>query len=159
MIKFMISNENQNFGGLRSTAMNMTAFQDLNIFLMTLIITLTIVIDLNIICWIVSLFESESESEVVSNSATPWTVACQAPLSMGFSRQEYWSGLPSPSPGDLPYPGIDPGLPHCRQTLYPLSHQGRLTPWTNIFQMTNTWYYKIMGGQKRPFKGRPMNLI
>ena len=40
---------------------------------------------------------------------TPWTVACQAPLSMGFSRQEYWSGLPFPSPGDLPDPGIEPG--------------------------------------------------
>ena len=40
--------------------------------------------------------------------AIPWTVACQAPLSMGFSRQEYWSGLPSPSPGDLPGPGIEP---------------------------------------------------
>ena len=38
--------------------------------------------------------------------ATLWTVACQAPLSMGFSRQEYWSGLPSPTPGDLPNPGI-----------------------------------------------------
>ena len=38
--------------------------------------------------------------------ATPWTVAYQAPLSMGFSRQEYWSGLPFPSPGDLPNPGI-----------------------------------------------------
>ena len=38
--------------------------------------------------------------------ATPWTVACQAPLSMGFSRQEYQSGLPFPSPGDLPDPGI-----------------------------------------------------
>ena len=37
---------------------------------------------------------------------TPWTVACQAPLSMQFSRQEYWSGLPFPSPGDLPDPGI-----------------------------------------------------
>ena len=43
--------------------------------------------------------------------ATPWTVACQAPLSMGFSRQEYWSGLPFPSPGDLPNPGIEPGSP------------------------------------------------
>ena len=42
---------------------------------------------------------------------TPWTVACQAPLSMGFSRQEYWSGLPFPSPGDLPNPGIEPGSP------------------------------------------------
>ena len=43
--------------------------------------------------------------------ATPWTVACQAPLSMGFSRQEYWTGLPFPSPGDLPDPGIEPGSP------------------------------------------------
>ena len=39
--------------------------------------------------------------------ATPWTVACQAPLSMGFSRQEYWSGLVFPSPGNLPDPGIE----------------------------------------------------
>ena len=38
--------------------------------------------------------------------ATPWTVACQAPLSMGFSRQEYWSGLPFPSAGGLPDPGV-----------------------------------------------------
>ena len=43
--------------------------------------------------------------------ATPWTVAHQAPLSMGFSRQEYWSGLPFPSPGDLPNPGIKPRSP------------------------------------------------
>ena len=44
---------------------------------------------------------------VVSNSfVTPGTVACQAPLSMGLSRQEHWSGLPSPPPGDLPDPGI-----------------------------------------------------
>ena len=40
-----------------------------------------------------------------------WTVACQAPLSMGISKQEYWSGLPFPSPGDLPDPGIEPGSP------------------------------------------------
>ena len=40
--------------------------------------------------------------------ATPWTVAHQAPLSMEFFRQEYWSGLPFPSPGDLPDPGIEP---------------------------------------------------
>ena len=39
--------------------------------------------------------------------ATPWTVAHQAPLSLGFSRQEYWSGLPFPPPGDLPDPGIE----------------------------------------------------
>ena len=42
---------------------------------------------------------------------TPWTVAYQAPPSMGFSRQEYWSGLPFPSPGDLPDPGIKPRSP------------------------------------------------
>ena len=44
---------------------------------------------------------------VVSNSETPWTVVRQAPLSMGFSRQEYWSGLPFPYPGDLSNPGIE----------------------------------------------------
>ena len=42
---------------------------------------------------------------------TPWTVAHQSPLSMGFSRQEYWSGLPFLSPGDLPDAGIEPGSP------------------------------------------------
>ena len=40
--------------------------------------------------------------------ATLWTVACWAPLSMGFSGQEYWSGLPCPPPGDLPHPGMEP---------------------------------------------------
>ena len=48
---------------------------------------------------------------VMSNSETLWTVACQAPLSMEFSRQEYWSGLPCPPPGDLPDPGIEPVFP------------------------------------------------
>jgi len=43
--------------------------------------------------------------------ATPWTVACQSPLPMEFSRQEYWCGLPFPSPGNLPYPGIEPWSP------------------------------------------------
>ena len=46
--------------------------------------------------------------------ATPWIVAYQASLSMGFSRQEYWSGLPFPSPGDLPDPGIEPRSPVLR---------------------------------------------
>ena len=53
---------------------------------------------------------SKSESEVTHSCPTPcdpWTVAHQAPPSMGFSRQEYWSGLPFPSPGDLPDPGIE----------------------------------------------------
>ena len=43
--------------------------------------------------------------------ATPWTIAYQASPTMGFSRQEYWSRLPFPSPGDLPDPGIEPGSP------------------------------------------------
>ena len=52
---------------------------------------------------------------------------CSLPRSpsMRFPRQQYQSGLPSPSPGDLPDPGIAPRSLHCRQTLYPLSHQGR----------------------------------
>ena len=48
---------------------------------------------------------------VVSSFATPGALACQAPLSIGFPRQEYWSGWPFPSPGDLPHPGIKPVSP------------------------------------------------
>ena len=56
--------------------------------------------------------ESETVSRsVMSDSATPWTVAHQAPLSMEFSRQGYWSGFPFPSPGDLSDPGIEPRSP------------------------------------------------
>ena len=51
--------------------------------------------------------------------ATSWTVAYQAPLSMGFSRQEYWSGLSLPSPGDLPDPGIEPGSPALQTEALP----------------------------------------
>ena len=57
-----------------------------------------------------------------------WTVACQAPLSMEFSRQEYWSGLPFPSLEDLPHPGIEPvslASPTLRVYSLPLSHQGK----------------------------------
>ena len=50
---------------------------------------------------------------------TPWTVTYQAPWSMGFSRQEYWSGLPFPSPGDLPNPGIEPGSPALQTDALP----------------------------------------
>ena len=51
--------------------------------------------------------------------ATSWTVAYQAPLSVGFSRQECWSGLPFPSPGDLPDPGIEPGSPALQADALP----------------------------------------
>ena len=58
---------------------------------------------------------------------TLWTAACQAPLSMGLSRQEYWSGLPFPPLGDLPYLVIEPTSPispALQAVLYLLSHQG-----------------------------------
>ena len=54
--------------------------------------------------------------------ATLWTVACQAPLSMGFLRREYWSGLPFPSPGELPDPGIEPH--GSKADSLPLHHLG-----------------------------------
>ena len=57
-------------------------------------------------------------------SATPWTVAPQAPLSMGISRQEYWSRLPWPPPGDLPNPGIKPESPALWADSFLLSHWG-----------------------------------
>ena len=59
--------------------------------------------------------------------ATPWTIALQAPLSMEFPRQEYWVGLPFPSPGDLPHPGIEPTspvAPALQVDSLPLSHLG-----------------------------------
>ena len=55
---------------------------------------------------------------------TPWTVTCQAPLSMGFSRQNYWIGLPFLSPGDLLDLGIEPVLLHWQRDSLPLSHVG-----------------------------------
>ena len=74
----------------------------------------------------------------VQLSATPWIVACQTPLSMDFPRQNYWSGLPFPSPGDLPDPGIQPtslawqanSLPVGRHQGSPKSH----FTWTEILQ-------------------------
>ena len=57
--------------------------------------------------------------------ATPWTVACQAPLYMGFSRREYWSGLPFPSPGDLPNQGIEPGFPTWQADSLPSEPPGK----------------------------------
>ena len=76
--------------------------------------------------------ESESVSHsVLSDSASAWTVGCQAPLSIEFSRQEYWSAYLFPSPGDLPIPGIKPRSPTLQWILYCLSHQGspRILKW------------------------------
>ena len=60
----------------------------------------------------------------MSNSVTPRTVAYQATLSMGFSRQEYWSGLPFPPPGDLPNPGIEPRSPALQADTLPSDPPG-----------------------------------
>ena len=60
----------------------------------------------------------------MSDSVSPWTVARQASLSMGFSRQEYWSGLSFPSPEDLPDPGIKPWSPELQADSLPLELQG-----------------------------------
>ena len=65
---------------------------------------------------------------------TTWTVPHQAPLSVGFSRQEYWSGLPFPSPGDLPNLGIEPSSPALQADSLPTELQGK--PYT-------TTLYKI----------------
>ena len=56
--------------------------------------------------------------------ATPWTVAYQASMSMGFTKQEYWSGLPFPSPGALPNPGIEPTSPTLQADTLPSEPPG-----------------------------------
>ena len=71
---------------------------------------------------------------VVSDSATPWTVALQAPLPMEFSRLEYWSGQSFPSPGDLPNPRIKPRSPALQADSLPAEPQG----------------YLVGGGQRYP---------
>ena len=62
---------------------------------------------------------------IASVSATPWTVARQAPLCLEFSRQEYWSGLPFSSPADLPDPGIEPGSPALQAGSLPSEPPGK----------------------------------
>ena len=65
--------------------------------------------------------------------ATPWTVAHQASLFMGYSRQEYWSWLPYLPPGDLPYPGIEPDYPALAGRFLPMSHPG--SPFQVVFKV------------------------
>ena len=84
------------------------------------------------------LHTSAPGSEVKSLSrvrlfATPWTVAYQAPPSMRFSRQESWSGLPFPSPGDLPDSGIEPGSPALRADALPSEPPGKPQATSHLF--------------------------
>ena len=69
--------------------------------------------------------------------ATPWTVACQTPLSMGFSRQRYWSGSPFPSPEDLPDPGIEPRAPALQADSLLTELQGKIKKM--IYMWQNAW--------------------
>ena len=75
--------------------------------------------------------------------ATPWTVAYQAPPSLGFSRQEYWSGLPFPFPGDLPDPGIELRSPELQVDLASLVAQ-RLK---HLPPMRDTWVRSLVSGR------------
>ena len=73
---------------------------------------------------------------------TPWTGARQAFLSMGFSRQEYWSGLPFPSPGDLADPGIEPGSRALKAVSLPLEPPGKLSG--------KHWFLSVVSGFTHP---------
>ena len=92
--------------------------------------------------------------------ATPWTVAYQAPPSLGFFRQEYWSGLPFPSPGDLPNPGIEPGSPLLQADALPSEPPGKsavkevykertLIPWVLGAGGGSSDSERIMGSSKK----------
>ena len=71
--------------------------------------------------------------------ATPWTVAHQAPPSLGFSRQEYWSGLPFPSLGDLPHPGIEPRSPALQADALTSEPPGKPIWYITLFYKTNIY--------------------
>ena len=72
---------------------------------------------------------------------TPWTVACQAPLSMAFPRQEYWCGLPFPPPGHLPDPGIEPVSPALAGRFFPTKSPGKPSD-THILPWKGVWWLK-----------------
>ena len=94
--------------------------------------------------------ESESESDVAQSClAKPWTVAYQAPPSVGFSRQEYWSGLPFPSPGDLPNPGIEPRSPALPADALPSEPPGNLPAKAGDIRDTGS----ILGSGRSPGGG------
>ena len=71
--------------------------------------------------------------------ATPWTVAYQDPLSIGFSRQEYWSGLLFPSPEDLPHPDIKPGFPTLQADSLPGKPKVKVKPFSRVRLFATPW--------------------
>ena len=92
-------------------------------------------------------FYSKSESEVTQLCPTlcdPWTVVGQAPPSMGFSRQEYWSGLPFPSPGDLPDSGIESRSPTLQADSLPSEPPGNLLAiWEEDFSAQSLFIFRF----------------
>ena len=90
----------------------------------------------------------KSESEVTQFCLTlcdPWTVVGQAPLSMGFSREEYWSGLPFASPEDLPEPGIEPRSPTLQADSLPSEPPGNLLAiWEEDFSVQSLFIFRFL---------------
>ena len=85
---------------------------------------------------------SDQSLSCVRLFVTPWTVAHQAPLTLEFSRQEYWSGLPFPSPGDLPNPGIEPESPALQADSLPSEPPGKhVYVYTHTHTHTHTHIY------------------
>ena len=73
--------------------------------------------------------------------AIPWTVAYQVPMSMGFSREEYWSRLPFPFPGELPDPGIEPGSPALQADSLPTKLWGKPR---EVWTLKNWWFWTVI---------------
>ena len=80
--------------------------------------------------------------------ATPWTVACQVPLFMGFPRQEYWSVVPFPSPGDLSHPGIEPVSPALAGRFFTTEPPGKPSSTTYVLRIGIMWPKLIFLGVK-----------
>ena len=87
--------------------------------------------------WELLLIWSPCKNEVIQVQlfVNPWTVVHQPPLSVASSQQEYLSGFPVSSPGDIPDPGSNPSLPHCREIPHHLSHQGSLYQFESLCQL------------------------
>ena len=90
-----------------------------------------------------------SDTQLCLTLCDPWTIACQAPLSTAFSRQEYWNGLPFPSPGHLPEPGIEPATPALAagffSTAPPGKPKGRARcVWAAKYRLQGTSSYKLL---------------
>ena len=99
-----------------------------------------------------------NDSAVLDTFATPWTVAHQAPLSMRFPRQEYWSGFPFPSTGNLPDPGIEPASPILQANSLPLSDQGS---WASGSFLMSQFFFASSGqsiGASASASVLPMNI-